>query len=148
VNGAIPVKNGLVIAAAIVIGAAVGCSSGEAKPKPGTLPPGTAQLTIDGKNAGNTGVVHCAAVESLMTIKTGDDAAGSTAMVSQKGKLAVEFVRIRNLNGFSGDYNLNLDGSAAVALTENTYDITGTAKGFGPTSIAPTTKPFTIKVAC
>jgi hypothetical protein len=69
-------------------------------------------------------------------------------MVSQKGKLAVEFVRIRNLNGFSGDYNLNLDGSAAVSLTDNTYDITGTVRGFGPTSIAPTTTPFTIKVAC
>jgi ipoprotein LpqH len=145
-------RNGVVVAAAsaavLLIGAAAGCSSGSAKPKPGTLPAGTAHLTIDGKDAGSTGAVHCAAVESLLTIKTGDDAAGSTAMVSQKGKLAVEFVRIRNLNGFSGDYNLNLDGSAAAALTDNTYDITGTVRGFGPTSIAPTTKPFTIKVAC
>jgi ipoprotein LpqH len=146
------VKNGIVVAAAsvaaIVIGTAVGCSSDNPKPKPGTLPAGTAQFTVDGKNAGATGAVHCAAVESLMTIKTGDDSAGTTTMVSQKGKLAVEFVRIRNLNGFSGDYNLNLDGSAVVALTDSTYDITGTAMGFGPTSIAPTTKPFTIKVAC
>lgn len=134
--------------AAMVIGAAVGCSSGSAKPKPGVLPPGTAHLTIDGKDAGTTGAVHCAAVESLTTIKTGDDAAGATTMVSEKGKPIVEFVRIRNVNGFNGDYNLNLDGSAAVALTDTTYDITGTALGFGPTSIAPTTTPFTIKVAC
>jgi hypothetical protein len=144
-NGMVTVTASLVL---LVIGAAGGCSSGSAKPKPGVLPPATAQLTIDGKDAGSTGAVHCAAVESLLTIKTGDDAAGSTAMVSQKGKLAVEFVRIRNLNGFSGDYNLNLDGSAAVALTDNTYDITGTVRGFGPTSIAPTTTPFTINVAC
>jgi lipoprotein LpqH len=146
------VKNRIAVAAAsvaaVVIGTAVGCSSDSAKPKPGVLPPGTAHLTVDGKDAGSTGAVHCDAIESFLTIKTGDDAAGSTAMVSQKGKLAVEFVRIRNLNGFSGDYNLNLDGSAAVALTGNTYDITGTMLGFGPTSIAPTTKPFTIKVAC
>jgi ipoprotein LpqH len=134
--------------ATLVIGGSAGCSSGSARPKPGVLPPGTAQFTIDGKDAGTTGAVQCAAVESLTTIKTGDDAAGTTAMVSQKGKLAVEFVRIRNLIGFSGDYNLNLEGSAAVALTDTTYDITGTALGFSPTSIAPTTKPFTIKVAC
>jgi hypothetical protein len=136
--------------AAVVIGTVVGCSSDSAKPKPkpGVLPPGTAHLTIDGKEAGSTGAVHCDAIESLLTIKTGDDAAGSTAMVSQKEKLAVEFVRIRNLNGFSGDYNLNLDGSATVALTDNTYDISGTVLGFGSTSLAPTTKPFTIKVAC
>jgi ipoprotein LpqH len=144
------VKKGIVLAAsaAAVIGVAVGCSSGSVKPKRGVLPPGTAHLTIDGKDAGTTGAVHCDAVESLMTIKTGDDAVGTTAMVSQKGKLAVEFVRIRNLNGFSGDYNLDLEGSAAVALTDTTYDITGTAMGFSPTSIAPTTKPFTIKVVC
>jgi hypothetical protein len=135
--------------AAIVIGTAVGCSSGSAKPKPGTLPPGTAQVTVDGKDAGTTGAVQCAGVKWTTTIKTGDDAAGTTAMLSEKGKLTtVEFVRIRNLNGFDGDYNLNLDGSAEVALTDNTYNITGTALGFGPTSIAPTTKPFTIKVAC
>lgn len=131
----------------MVIGAAVGCSS-PAQPKPGGLPPGTARFTIDGKSAGTTGAVHCVAVESLTTIKTGGDSAGATVLVSQKGKLAVEFVRIRNLNGFSGDYNLNLEGSAAVALTDTTYDITGTALGYHPTSIAPTTEPFTIKVAC
>ena len=126
----------------------VGCSSGSAKPKPGTLPAGTARVTIDGRDAGTTAAVQCADVRWTTTIKTGDDAAGTTAMLSEKGKTTVEFVRIRNLNGFSGDYNLNLDGSAAVAVTDATYDITGTVRGFGPTSIAPTTKPFTIKVAC
>ncbi len=134
--------------AAMVIGMAVGCSSGSVKPKPGVLSPGTAQFTIDGKYAGTTDAVHCAAVESLTTIKTGDEAAGATVMVSDKGKPTVEFVRIRNLNGFSGDYNLNLEGSATVALTDSTYDISGTVLGYSPTSIAPTTAPFTIKVAC
>lgn len=135
-------------AAVLLVGTAAGCSSSPAKPKPGTLPPGTARVTIGGRDAGTTGAVHCADVRWTTTIKTGDDSAGTIAMLSEQGKLKVEFVRIRNLNGFNLDYNLNLDGSAAVALTDNTYDITGTAQGFGPTSIAPTTKPFTIKVAC
>jgi lipoprotein LpqH len=136
--------------AALMIGGSAGCSSGLAHvtPKQGVLPPGTAYLTIDGEDAGSTGSVHCAAVESLLTIKTGDGAAGATVMVSSQNKLTVEFVRIRNLNGFSGDYNLSLEGSAAVALNETTYDVTGTALGYSPKSIAPTTKPFSIKVAC
>jgi hypothetical protein len=136
--------------AALVTGGSAGCSSGPppVKPKHGVLPPGTARLTIDGSDAGTTGSVQCGAVNYLTTIRTGDDAAGSTVMVSSRGKLSVEFVRIRNLNGFSGDYNRSLDGSAAVGLTEATYNITGTVRGYGPTSIAPTTKPFTIEVSC
>jgi hypothetical protein len=148
----IPVNNGVLVAAvaALAIGVTAGCSSGPApfKPKRGVLPPGTAQLTIDGKDAGNTGAVQCGAVEWLTTIKIGDDSAGATVLVSNAGELTVELVRIRNIDGFTGDYNLNLEGDAAVALTGATYHITGTALGYGPTAIAPTTQPFKIGVAC
>ena len=139
-----------VAVAALVTGGSAGCSSGPPpmKPKNGVVPPGTARLSIDGKDAGTTGVVHCVAIESLTTIKTGDDAAGATALLSDKGKLTVEFVRIRNVNGFSGDSNQGLDGNAAVTMTDATYRITGTVRGYTTTSIAPTTEPFTIEVAC
>ena len=139
-----------VAVAALVTGGSAGCSYGPAptKPKDGVVPPGTARLRIDGKDAGTTGVVHCVAIESVTTIKTGDDAAGATAMVSDKDTLTVEFVRIRNLNGFSGDYDHGLDGNAAVKVTDATYHITGTVRGYTTTSIAPTTEPFTIEVAC
>jgi ipoprotein LpqH len=137
-----------VACAATVIGTAVGCSSDKVEPKPGALPPGTVQITIDGKDLGATGGVHCLDIESSTTIETGDAAAGTTVMLSAKGNPKVEFVRIRNLNGFSGDYNLNLDGSAAVAMSGNTYHISGTALGYKSKAIAPTTKPFTINVAC
>ena len=43
-------------------------------------------------------------------------------IISNAGKLTVEFVRIRNLDGFSGDYNRGLaGGDATVTLTDNTY---------------------------
>jgi hypothetical protein len=84
----------------------------------------------------------------LTTITAGSEASGVTVMVSNKGKLAAEFVRIRNLNGFTGDYNRHLGGDATVALTESTYHIAGTAFGYGPKSPVPTTQPFTIEVAC
>jgi len=69
-------------------------------------------------------------------------------MVSNARKLAIEFVRIRNLDGFTGDYDRGLGGDATVGLTENTYHIAGAAFGYGTKSPEPTTQPFTIKVAC
>jgi lipoprotein LpqH len=151
-NGRIAVKNSvaLIAAAALMIGGGAACSSNpSAKRAPGTLRPGTAQLTIDGKELPATRAVECAPPEEyLTTITAGNDASGVTVMVSNAGKLAAEFVRIRNLNGFTGDYDRHLGGDATVALTESTYHIAGTAFGYGPKSPVPTTHPFTIEVAC
>jgi lipoprotein LpqH len=133
---------------ALIIGGTAGCSSDPPKPKAGVLPPGTSRLTIDGLDATSNRTVDCASVESMTTLKSGDDTAGATVMVSTRGKLIVEFVRIRNLNGFSGDYNRGLEGSATASVHDAVYDITGTARGYRPNSIAPTTWPFTIKMAC
>jgi hypothetical protein len=150
-NRRVAVKNrvALIAAAALIIGGGAACSSPSAKRASGTLPPGTAQLTVDGKELPPTRAVECApAEEYLTTITAGNDASGVTVMVSNKGKLAAEFVRIRNLNGFTGDYDRHLGGDATVALTESTYHIAGTAFGYGPKSPVPTTQPFTIEVAC
>jgi len=141
-----------IAAAALLIGGSAACSSEglSAKQEPGTLAPGTAKLTIDGKDLPTTRVVHCAPPEQYMTmITTGDDASGATVMVSNAGRLTVELVRIRNLHGFSGDYNRGLGGGdATVALTESTYNIAGAASGYDTKSPEPTTAPFTIKVSC
>jgi lipoprotein LpqH len=140
-----------VTVAALVTGGSAGCSSGPppAKPRHGVLPAGTARLTIDGNDAGTTGSVECAAVDSVTTIRTGDNSAGVTVGLSNAAKLTVDYVRIRNLNGFSGDYNLGLVGdAAAAALTESTYHITGAAFGFKGDAIAPTTQQFAIEVTC
>lgn len=141
----------IVAAAALIIGGSAACSSGPSvKRDPASLDTGTAELTIDGNDLPTTRVVECApAEEYLTTIKTGDGASGATLMVSNAGKLTVEFVRIRNLDGFTGDYNRGLGGGdATVALTGNTYSISGAAFGYGKKSPEPTTAPFTIKVAC
>jgi hypothetical protein len=69
-------------------------------------------------------------------------------MVSDAGKLNVKFVRIRNVNGFSGDYDFGLDGNAQVVMSDTTYDINGTAVGYSPKSIQPTEQRFRIEVAC
>ena len=138
----------LIAAAALIIGAGSACSSTPVKRAPGTLTPGTAQLTIDGKDLPPAGAECAPAEEYLTTITTGSEASGVTVMVSNKGKLAAEFVRIRDLNGFTGDYDRHLGDDATVALTESTYHIAGTAFGYGSKSPVPTTHPFTIEVAC
>lgn len=136
-------------AAAFVIGGSAGCwSNPPPKPKRGTLPPGTAQLSVGGAEIGTTEAVRCSDIAWSTTITTGDDNKGATVMLSSAKRLVVESVQIRNLNGFTGNYNLGLDGDASVAMTDATYHITGNALGYEPTSIASTTRPFNIKVAC
>jgi lipoprotein LpqH len=151
--GGFAVKNELVVvaAAALIIGGSVACSSGKpAKLKPGELLSGTAQVTIDGASVPAATSVSCAPPEQYLTTMTaGDDnTANATVLVSNANKLTVELVRIRNLNGFSGDYARGLQGEASVALTESTYHITGTAYGFSTTSPEPTTQSFTIAASC
>jgi ipoprotein LpqH len=147
------VKNhvALIAAAGLLIGGGSACSM-EASANQGAaaLPPGAAQLTIDGQELPTVRSVQCAPPEKyLTTITTGDDSSGSTVIVSNAGKLTVELVRIRDLNGFSGDYNRGLaGGDATVTLTDNTYQIAGVALGYGSKSPQPTTAPFTIKVSC
>lgn len=140
-----------VAAAAVLIGGAVGCSSGPVASRSGraALPPGAAQLTVNGKDVGGIGWVQCAPpVESLTIIKAGDDRLGATVMVSNAEELTVEFVRIRGLNGFTGDYTHGLDGNATVTMTDATYNITGAALGYTQTSTEPMLQPFTMKASC
>ena len=140
-----------VVAATLVVGGVAGCSSGPppAKPQPGTLVAGTAQVSINGKDAGTTEAVQCVPAGSLTTITTGDDASGVTAMVSNKAGLVAESVSINNLGGFTGSYNADLGGTAKVTMTGATYDITGTADGFNTDSPSfRTGGTFAIKVSC
>lgn len=143
-------RGAFTVVVAMAVTGSVACSSHPAAPRaPGTVPAGTADFTIDGKEVPATHAVDCPPAEQSFTmIRTGDDAQGATLMISNAGKLTVEFVRIRNLNGFTGDYDRGLGGDATVALTQTTYQIAGAAYGFGPNSPEPTTAPFTINVSC
>lgn len=143
-------KNRFVIFAAsiLTVTTVASCSGPAEKPARGTLPRGTAQFSIGDKDAGATNAVQCSTVESMTTIRTGDDASGATVMVSNAKKPAVLFVRIHNISGFTGGYDLGLQGDATLGMTATTYDITGTAFGYSPKSFEPTTQPFQMKAAC
>jgi ipoprotein LpqH len=140
----------LVVAVAVVLIGGVGCSSHQAiKSAPGTLPAGTAELSVNGGTARVTHSVHCEAIEWMRTIRTGDEDTGVSVMLSNAKKPVAEFVRFRNFDGFTGSYDRNLQGDAAVVMTGPTYRITGTAVGFaGAKATERTTEPFELRVSC
>jgi ipoprotein LpqH len=140
----------LFVAVALVVIGGAGCSSHAAiKPAPGTLPAGTAELSVNGSSTRVTDAVQCESIDWLRTIRTGDEASGATVMLSNAKKLVAEFVRFRNFDGFTGSYDRHLQGEAAVAMSGPTYRIAGTAVGFA--SAKPTertTAPFELRVSC
>jgi len=128
-----------------------GCSSSPpaAPPQPGTLPSGTAQTTINDANAATTYAVRCTSAETLVTINTGDPAAGATAVVDNERNLDVKWVSIHNLGGFTGSYWKDLQGRADVSMVGKTYTITGVAEGFNTDNPGATKLgTFAIKVSC
>jgi hypothetical protein len=132
-----------------------GCSSppAEYQPPPGALVAGTAQVTVNGTDAGTTDSVQCDPAGTLMIITTGDPddpaASGISAMIASDDELVVREVGIRNLGGFTGSYNDGLGSAASVTMTGRTYDIEGTADGFATDNPSfRTTGNFRIKIAC
>ena len=142
-------KTGVCIAAATFLLVA-GCSSEKAAgARPGVLPPGTAVLTVEGKNVGTTYSVRCESIGWTTRIRTDLRSSGINAMVSKADRLTADFVRLQDLDGFTGSYERGLQGEAAVTMTGPTYHITGAALGFNqaqPTRLKAET--FTVTVSC
>ena len=134
----------------LLIGVTAGCSSDQAAPaRPGVLPPGTAVLTVDGKDVGTTYSVRCESIDWMTRIHTDVAASGLSAMLSNATKLKAEFVRLQDLAGFTGSYERDLQGEAAVTMTGPTYHITGAALGFNKSEPARLrAETFTISVSC
>ena len=135
--------------ALVVIGGTACSSQTSHTPAPGTLPAGTAELSVNGSSARVTDAVRCESIDWMRTISTGDEAAGVTVMLSNAHKLVAEFVRFRDVDGFTGSYDRHLQGEAAVAMTGSTYRIAGTAVGYANSKpTARTTAPFELRVSC
>jgi lipoprotein LpqH len=142
------VKKGVCTVAAATLMVA-GCADKAATPPPGVLPPGTAVLSVDGKDVGKTYSVRCQSIDWMTRIHTDLHAAGISAMVSNANTLRAEFVRLHDLDGFTGSYEHELQGEAKVTMTGPTYHITGAALGFNnatPTRLKAET--FALTVSC
>ena len=136
--------------ALLVVGGIAGCSSpAPARPAAGTLPAGTAEVSINGAATGRTSTVACTVVGPLTTIRTGDDKAGTTSVVDNAHELIVQSAEITNLGGFTGSYWADLGTTAKVQMTGRTIVMNGTATGFNTgNSSFRTTGEFSIRVSC
>lgn len=144
------------IAALALIAAAVAtCAACSSEPKAAPLPEGalaagTAQITVDGRDGGTTHDVQCSAMGFQTAITTGNDTSGTTALISGGGELTAESVGIRDVAGFTGNYNAGLGEAAAeVTMTGPTFVISGTATGFRTDAASFTADgKFTLRVSC
>lgn len=139
-----------VLATVVVASGVTACSSPPpAENQPGTLVIGTAEVTVDGADAGTTDSVSCSTAGPLTTITTGDEKSGSVSIVANESELTAASVSINDLGGFTGSYNAGLGGEATVTMTGRTYTISGTADGFRTDNPSfRGSSSFTITVAC
>ncbi|BBZ27277.1 hypothetical protein MMAD_15720 [Mycolicibacterium madagascariense] len=136
--------------AGLLIGVSAACSSPAAvSPRAGTIPAGTADVSVDGRQLAPSRDVGCTFIQSYTTITTGSGPMGTTTVVDNADGLTAKSVDIRDLGGFTGSYWQNLGGEAAVAMTGRTFTITGTAEGFDAANpSARIARPFSIKASC
>jgi lipoprotein LpqH len=126
-----------------------GCSDNAATPPRGVLPPGTAVLSVDGKDVGTTYSVRCQTIDWMTRIHTDLHASKVSAMLSNADKLKAEFVRFDDVDGFTGSFEHALQGEASVTMTGRTYHITGAALGFNNAERTRLkAETFTINVSC
>ncbi|TQK29331.1 lipoprotein LpqH [Arthrobacter sp. SLBN-53] len=146
-------KPWLVLAVASAAAAACASCSSESPAAPvpeGGLAAGTAHITIDGRDGGTTHQVRCTSQGFSTDIQTGDPDSGVSALVSNGDELSAQSVAIRNLAGFTGNYNAGLgEPDAEVSMIGPTFVITGTATGFRTDAASFTSDgKFTLRVAC
>ncbi len=110
------------VLAAIVVSVA-GCSSAQ------TTPRRAARVTIDGATH-TTRPPACRQDQMYRTIKIPDGDGGVEAVVLLSGyRVMPQWVKIRNVDGFTGSFWQGGVGDAHVDLTNDAYTITGSAYG-------------------
>ncbi len=138
-------------AAFCTVAGIAGCSSAPANSPqpPGSLPPATAQVTVNGQSAGTTRAVQCTQDGWTHTIKTGDEKSGITAVIDTGGAVDARSVVITNVSDFTGSVWENKIGKAEATIVGTTFRVNGTAQG--STKANPnqqTTASFEVKANC
>jgi hypothetical protein len=111
-------------ASALVLAATIaGCGAAQ------TIPRHAARLTIDG-NTRTARPPACSQMQGYRTIDIVDHDGRVEAAVLLSGERAIpQWVKIRNIGGFTGSFWQGGVGDAHVDLAHSTYTITGSAYG-------------------
>jgi lipoprotein LpqH len=116
----------------------------------GALPPGTIDVSINGKSAGRQHGLACTRIASFTSAAAGEGGSSVRAVVNAADELNAVSVQITDIGGFTGSYMANLQGKAQTKLVgTSTFVISGVANGFFAARPADqTTSDFTVKFAC
>jgi ipoprotein LpqH len=139
------------VAALCAVGGIAGCSSTPANSPqpPGSLPPATAEVTVNGQSAGTTRAVQCTQDGWMHTITTGDDKSGVKVVVNTGDTINATSVVITNVGDFTGTVLENKIGTAEASMLGNTFRVKGTAQGSTTqNSNQVTTANFEVKANC
>ncbi|ULE34509.1 lipoprotein LpqH [Mycobacterium sp. IDR2000157661] len=121
-----------------------GCSSGYK-----AIGTHTAVVQINGVEVGEPLPVRCEQVRWDWRIETLEETPGFTALVQTGDTVVARGVMLERLGGFTGSYWDGTVGSADAEVTNRTFRVTGTAKGYylrDPSDT--TTAEFVIRTDC
>ena len=129
--------------ALVLVATSAGCGTAE------TIPRHAARLTIDG-NTHTTRPPACSQLQGYRTIDILDHDGRVEAVVLLSGERVIpQWVKIRNVSGFTGSFWQGGVGDAHVDLAQNTYTITGSAYGInGSNPDKVVTTDFKITAEC
>jgi Mycobacterium 19 kDa lipoprotein antigen len=117
------VQNRMIAIAFVVVAGVAGCTQAQTTPLRG------ARLTIDGTTH-TTRPPACSQLQSYRTIDIGDRDGQVEAVVLLSGYRAMpQWVKIRNIDGFTGSFWEGGVGSAHADVANSSYTITGSAYG-------------------
>jgi Mycobacterium 19 kDa lipoprotein antigen len=137
------VRNRMIAIACVVVAGVAGCAQAQ------TTPLRAARLTIGGATH-TTRPPACSQLQSYRTIDIRDRDGQVEALVLLSAYRAIpQWVKIRNIDGFTGSFWEGGVGSAHVDLTDSAYTITGSAYGINssnPNKV--TTTDFKISAEC
>lgn len=112
-----------VAVAFVVVASVAGCAQAE------TTPRKAAHLTIDGASQ-TARPAACSQIQSYRTIDIRDHDGQVEAVVLLSGyRVIPQWVKIRNIDGFTGSFWEGGVGDAHADVTDSAYTITGSAYG-------------------
>lgn len=121
-----------------------GCSSGYE-----ALGTHAAAVQINGVDVGERLPVRCEQVRWDWRIETLGETPGFTALIQTGDTVIARGVVLEQLGGFTGSYWDGTVGSADAEVTDRTFRVTGTAKGYYQRdSSETTTAEFVIRTDC
>lgn len=136
-------RNRVAAMAFVVVVGVAGCAQAE------TTPRKPARLTIGGTTH-TTSPAACSQVQSYRTLNIGDRNGHVEATVLLSGYRAIpQWVKIRNVDGFTGSFWQGGVGDAHADVTNSAYTISGSAYGISDSNPNKTvTTDFRIVAEC